>query len=57
MENKYYTRLHILEILSKNKYFKNKFHINTLAHARTRTHKINIQNKKPKRMDINLNIN
>ena len=57
MENKYYTRLHILEILSKNKYFKNKFHINTLAHARARTHKINIQNKKPKRMDINLNIN
>jgi len=57
MENKYYTRLHILEILSKNKYFKNKFHINTLARARARTHKINIQNKKPKRMDINLNIN
>jgi len=55
MENKYYTRLHILEILSKNKYFKNKFHINTLARARA--HKINIQNKKPKRMDINLNIN
>jgi hypothetical protein len=37
MENKYYTRLHILEILSKNKYFKNKFHINTLARARAHT--------------------
>ena len=38
MENKYYTRLHILEILSKNKYFKNKFHINMRVRAPTHTH-------------------